>query len=494
MAGGIQREDPALLAFAQRRFVPLAPDGDGGGLDQRADQAAKNLGHCHRLARIGGEGAEHAAVGIEDGGRPAGSEAMPPGQREVRRPQGVVGDVIDVHRRPSRRCRAATADAFADLEAVDRHVVFVGQAGRRAVAQMNAVRVEQQDRGEDALVLGFNEAAERFQRDIEQGVAGDAFEDSVVGRHQGVCLVGGRDVADNGGDELPAADRHGASRNVRYLDRAVLAPVTVLQLSAASLENASCDGAYPSFVEIGLKVGELEGGKFLARVAEAEAAGIVELGEAQCFRIDKEDAVAGVGNDRPVKFLAGGQRGQCLLTLGDVEHVNEQVRLVVELDDARGEADVVALASPADADAVVIGDGTLLAQHGHHAGTIVSVPPKPGLQGRHAEQLLARPFVFLQQALVRLDEQAVAHARDAGGNRCGLEGRGKADLQLLQRQLRILFGGAVENEAQHQRLALEFDDTCGNADKMRVSAAIDQHRFVIGDAASGTHGLAEGGS
>ena len=90
------------------------------------------------------------------------------------------------------------------------------------------------------------------------------------------------------------------------------------------------------------------------------------------------------------------------------------MRFVLEFDHGCREADVVVLATTADPDAVVVGDRSVLAQHGNHCLAVFSVPPQAGLDRCLTEQFLARPFVFAEQTVIRLDNETVAHAGDAG--------------------------------------------------------------------------------
>ena len=90
------------------------------------------------------------------------------------------------------------------------------------------------------------------------------------------------------------------------------------------------------------------------------------------------------------------------------------MRFVLEFDHGCREADVVVLATTADPDAVVVGDRSVLAQHGDHCLAVFSVPPQTGLECRLADQFRARPFVLIEQTVIHLDNETVAHAGNAG--------------------------------------------------------------------------------
>ena len=90
-------------------------------------------------------------------------QAQAVGQRQLGtgRPQGIAGDVRDVDGLAPVRGRAARSHRRADGQPVEGPDVTFGEARRRPVPQMNAVRVEQEDGGQHfPLSQLFNRSAQ----------------------------------------------------------------------------------------------------------------------------------------------------------------------------------------------------------------------------------------------------------------------------------------------------------------------------------------------
>ena len=92
---------------------------------------------------------------------------------------------------------AARADIRPDAHAVDRFTIGLGQARRGAMAQAQAVLVEQQDRAEHAGELRFDEAHEAIEHLRERRARRDHFEDLRLAVAQRLRHFARGDVARN---------------------------------------------------------------------------------------------------------------------------------------------------------------------------------------------------------------------------------------------------------------------------------------------------------
>jgi hypothetical protein len=96
-------------------------------------------------AEVERERAEHVPVGIQNRRRPARAQAVLERERAVLVPQRVGGDVLDDDGLTPIRRSAAGARLRADRLAVHGTIERFRQAWRRAVADVQSVRIEQQD-------------------------------------------------------------------------------------------------------------------------------------------------------------------------------------------------------------------------------------------------------------------------------------------------------------------------------------------------------------
>ena len=177
----------------------------------------------------------------------------------------------------------------ADGQAVHGPVVGVGQAGGGAVAQGAAQGVEEQDRAEHALGLGFEAAYQLVEDEGQRRAAGNHFEDAVLGRLQAgdtfllAHVVGDAEIADGalsaGGDRRDdLGDMHEA---------VILAQPAALALVDIGRVAGRDRGA--GFVG-GLEVIKLQlASGFCGRVAQQVFGAAVEHGD---------EALAVGGNDR----------------------------------------------------------------------------------------------------------------------------------------------------------------------------------------------------
>ena len=104
----------------------------------------------------------------------------------VARPQRVVGDVAHEHRRTPERRRAAAPRLRPDRRPVNRVDVFRRQRRRRAVPQVRAVRVQQQDGDLQLPRLRLEAAQQGVQRVLQRLPARDHLQRLVLQPRQGV--------------------------------------------------------------------------------------------------------------------------------------------------------------------------------------------------------------------------------------------------------------------------------------------------------------------
>jgi hypothetical protein len=164
----------------QRRLRRGVRDRDGGRLRGDVDEPAVVLAGPAGLAPVHRKRAEHLAAGVEDGRRPAGPQAVWRGQRAVPVPQRVGVQVFDDHRGAPVGRGAAGARGRADLGP--------GQAGRRAVAQVAAVGVEQQHRGQHVGGQRLDEAHQLVEHLGHRRAGGDHLQHLHLAPGQGLGL------------------------------------------------------------------------------------------------------------------------------------------------------------------------------------------------------------------------------------------------------------------------------------------------------------------
>jgi len=140
-------------------------DGAGDSLGERVDRLdLVGMGRARR-AIVDREGAEQLAGFVEDRSRPAGAKAVRKREMAVVRPQRVGRDVGDVDRMTDEGRGAARAGLGADLGAVDRLAIGLGEVRRGAVAEAPSAFVEQQDRGQERAAGGGFDLAQLFVED-----------------------------------------------------------------------------------------------------------------------------------------------------------------------------------------------------------------------------------------------------------------------------------------------------------------------------------------
>ncbi len=146
--GGFDRDPVAGLRGTQFFFLAMLRQRQPHQAGARLQQAEIAVRRLPRFAVIHRDGAEHDAVMTDDWLRPAGAEAER--QRELARPfpQRIGGDVADDDGRLAVGGGAARTDRRADLEVVDGGVVGIGKTRARTMAQMPAVRLQQQHRAQ----------------------------------------------------------------------------------------------------------------------------------------------------------------------------------------------------------------------------------------------------------------------------------------------------------------------------------------------------------
>ena len=272
------------------------------------------------------ERAEQATVGREDGGRPARAEPGLQGQPGEVAPQRIGRDVRDADLLAAIGGRAARPDLRADRNPVDRLAVEGGQTRCGAVAQVHAVAVEQQDRGEQ-LIRGvlLDEARQSIQDARQVGARCDELEQLRLRGRDCQRALALRDVARDrrhADDVAGGADDRGDGR----LD---VEPPAVL-VHAHCLERCqhlAAAHALVDLLEIATALGRSEQPD---RAAEHLRGGVAE--HALRRRVPaRHDPVDGASDDRIERGVDDGlaleQRGLSPLLLADVAQVGREDRL-----------------------------------------------------------------------------------------------------------------------------------------------------------------------
>src|SRR5436309_12270694 len=121
---------------------------------------------CSRAAwrvEVEGEGPEHAPLPIKDRCGPTGTQTVLERAVTVIVPQRIGRNVLDDNRLAAEGCRAARTGVGADGLAVKTTSETFREARRGAVAHMDAVAFEQQDRTKHARALRLDYAQEKVE-------------------------------------------------------------------------------------------------------------------------------------------------------------------------------------------------------------------------------------------------------------------------------------------------------------------------------------------
>src|SRR5574343_676210 len=204
-----------------------------------------------RLEPVDGESAENLALGRDDGGRPAGGQAVATGGIAEIAPERVAGDVGGENFPAVEGSTAAGADLGADGDALGRQTPGIGQAGGRAVAEATRVFVEQQDGAAQLGVAGLDVAADVVEHQGKFAPDRDHLQDGIAELEQALLLPPLADI-DDAGQDFTVEDHAG------YLDR-TLAPVLAEQVEIAGADQGvvvrclgkgdvpAVDGMLPAF-------------------------------------------------------------------------------------------------------------------------------------------------------------------------------------------------------------------------------------------------------
>ena len=103
------------------------------------------VGRLLRFAVIHRERAQDGAVGGYHGRGPAGPEAVAKGKVAVISPQRIARDIRHDHLASHEGRSPAGAGGRANSHAIDRMVIRLREAGRGAMAQVQSVRIEEQN-------------------------------------------------------------------------------------------------------------------------------------------------------------------------------------------------------------------------------------------------------------------------------------------------------------------------------------------------------------
>ena len=154
----------AILALPRGIARARALDRDAGQVRRQLDEVAVALRALAGLAVVERERAEQHAVGREERRRPAGAQLRLLGQLAEVLPERVGRDVRDADPLAEVGGGAARSDLRADRDAVHRLAPERRAGSARAVAQVHAVAVEQQDRGEQIVVRSAPRRSARCRR------------------------------------------------------------------------------------------------------------------------------------------------------------------------------------------------------------------------------------------------------------------------------------------------------------------------------------------
>ena len=185
----------ARLAGARRSLRARSLDRDAGDVRGELDDLDVVGAAVARLAVVEGERAEQRAVGGEYRRRPASTQPGIQRQPAEVGPQRVVRDVRDGHALAAVGGGAARSDARADRDAVDRLAVGRRKAGRRAVAQVHAVAIEQQDGCLHVFAVLLHERRETHENLRQRRSACDELEQPGLTRRERLRALAVADIA-----------------------------------------------------------------------------------------------------------------------------------------------------------------------------------------------------------------------------------------------------------------------------------------------------------
>ena len=192
----LERQGKKTIALVDLVDQLCTLDGDRGDGQHLVDAIELIGARFARFAVVDGEAADRLSVAAEDRRRPAGQQSMLEGDVAVARPQRIGGDIGDDDAFAAMKGGPAGSLPLADGNSVDRRVVGIRQARRRAVQDMAAIGIEQQDRAQGVgieLLVELRDQAEVFGQRVLRGDAGQ--HDAVAFAHA-IDAAPGRDISE----------------------------------------------------------------------------------------------------------------------------------------------------------------------------------------------------------------------------------------------------------------------------------------------------------
>ena len=274
---GLQKEGEVLacglllgLGDASGLLGAVAFDGEGGDPGEGGAQREVGVARGARGAVVHRERAEQLPVGGQDRGGPAGGQARPGGEVAVALPGRVGEDVGDDDGFAAVGGGAARAHALAGGDAVDGLVVEVGEAGRGAVPQVEAVGVGEQHGRDDAGHQLLDEPGHAVEDLAERGAAGDLLQQGALLRGEGTGELERGDVDPEDADAHDAAGAVLAGFDGEVeVHLVAVALVAVLEADRDVLAGVRAAGA----VDVVEQGGQALSGEFGHAAAQREADG-----------------------------------------------------------------------------------------------------------------------------------------------------------------------------------------------------------------------------
>ncbi len=180
LAHGVDHRPGEISLGTQRLFLSIARNGDCCGVRCLLDQVGVIVGWFAWAMVIQCKGTEDGATRVDNRGRPAGTQLVAQRQVAIVGPQRVGRCVLDDHLGATPGCSATRADALANGNPVDGLHVGQWQTRRGAMAEVNAILVEQKHGGNHARRLALDFARQPFQSGRERLTGGDHLQDLTV--------------------------------------------------------------------------------------------------------------------------------------------------------------------------------------------------------------------------------------------------------------------------------------------------------------------------